>query len=129
MEEIVRQRALALASRGYQAGVNIDPGDPYFGKRLEMGELYYQTPRVPGHHFQQRYVEGRPRPPVMLPGSLDERIALELAIQDERFAREQALEGGPVEFNDLSPSQRAYDTVLAEVDRRARQGQPLRRQR
>lgn len=117
-EEILRQRALALHGRGYQAGIDIDPGDPYIGKVLGLGDLYYQSPQVPGYHFQQRYVEGEARPPVMLPGGLDERIALELALRDA------------IDTEDISPAQRAYANILSEVDRRARvEGRPLQRRR
>lgn len=116
LEDLIRQRAIELQRRGYQAGVAIDPGDPYLGKVLESGQLYYQHPKVPGYHFEQSWMEGDARPPAMLPGSLDQRIALELARRDADGA-----------YGLMDPSQRAYDAIISEAQRRARMGQPMRR--
>lgn len=130
MEDVIRQRAVQLTQRGYQAGAYIDPGDPYLGRTLSMGNLYYQAPQAPGYHFQQQYVEGEARPPVMLPGSLDSRIALELARQQELNAQEEMLAlGGVSPADEMSPRMRAYQAIVEEADRRARRGQPLRRGR
>lgn len=118
-EALIRQRAIELVQRGYQAGAYIDPGDPYLGNVLSSGSLYYQNERVPGHHFQQRYVDGRAYPPVMLPGSLDSRIALQIA-ENEAYG-----DGGRGSA-DLDRNMRAYQMIVDEAERRARQGQPIR---
>jgi hypothetical protein len=121
-EEIAKQQALRLAAQGMDAGLYVHPGDPYLGKAIEVADVYYQTPRAPGYHFQQQYTEGEPSPPRMLPGSLEDRIALELA-------RREAYNPSEYATGRLDPRQAAYDAALREAERRVAQGQPIRRGR
>lgn len=128
MEDIARQRALALQGRGYNAGVYVHPGDPYLGKAIEAADLYYEHPNVPGYHFQQQHVEGDSTPPRMLPGPLESRIALELAKQQAYGGYENYFDAPYREA--MSPQMSAYQAIVAEADRRARfDRQPIRRPR
>lgn len=109
-DQLLRQRAIDLVQRGYQAGTYISPGDEYIGRVLGGGDIYYQHPRVPGYHFEQQILEGRPGPPRMLPGSLDERIALEIANREAR-RDEMSLER-------TDPAMAAYQQIVYEAMQR-----------
>ena len=122
MDEILRQRAIELTRRGYQAGINVDGGDAYLGRTLEMGDLYYQHPNVPGYHFQQQFVEGDSRPPQMMPGSLDQMIALELAKREAGYDRYDPFDREAP--GELPRAAAAYEQVLDQAQRRG--GAPRR---
>jgi hypothetical protein len=111
-EKLVRQRALQLAGKGYQVGVRVQPEDPYLGSTLSVSDLFYQTPKVPGHYFEQQSVDGAWRPPTMIPGSLNDAILLDLVSPYERDRNVQA-----------------YQDVRNEAMRRAASGNPIRRPR
>lgn len=114
------------------AGLYVAPGDPYLGKTLEVADVYYQTPRAPGYHFVQQYVEGDASPPRMLPGSLQDRISLELA-RRQAYPYVDPFESITLqmanELGNMDPRQQAYEAVLREAEHRIAQGQPIRRAR
>jgi hypothetical protein len=121
-DEMLRRRAIALHQRGYQVGIDIDDGDPYLGRTISVGDLYYQTPRVPDHYFVQQALDGDFRPPLMVPGTLDDAIRGQLAYQE---TDESGYHGDPR----MAAQARAHDAVLAEARRRAASGRPFRRPR
>lgn len=124
-EQELIDRALRLQQRGYDVGAYINPGDPYLGKAVEAGNLYYAHPNVPGYHFEQNMTEGSMRPPVMLPGGMQERYDLERATR-EAYGYDP-FETVPADVRRPSAQAAAYDAILREIRRRAYQGDPLRR--
>lgn len=127
-EQALITRALELQGRGYNVGAHIAPADPYLGSSVTSGRLFYEHPGTPGYHFEQPMMEGDYRPPVMLPGNIQERYNLEHSLARAQSDWEAYMQGGgsPRPRVDLSPAETAYQAILAEATARARMGKPIR---
>lgn len=111
-EEALRQKAIALSQRGYQAGVNIH-GAGELNKTITGGELYYQTPRVPDHYFVQEMVDGTTvRPPYMVPGNLNNPIATRMFMYGDGY--------GPMASGETSGINGAQALAMQQVQDEAR---------